>query len=100
MLTASDLSHPGAGADEYERFALTTNGYQRLGTFARCAELGNGAIARWRETGELPTSLRDLRCALFFEQRRWRHFGEQFDEETLTYVRALVEAMREIVPAN
>lgn len=96
-LTMNDLPAAGADADEFERFALTTNGYKRLGTFRRCANLGNATIARWRETGELPASLRDLRCALFFEQRRWRHFGEEFDEETLAYARALVEAMREIV---
>jgi len=35
---------------------------------------------------------------LFFEQRRWRHYGEGFDEETLRYARELVGAMRTLLP--
>jgi hypothetical protein len=42
---------------------------------------------------ELPGSLGDLRCCLFFEQRRWRHYGYGFDEETQRYARELVGAM-------
>ena len=79
--------------DEIHRFALTTNGFERMGSFKRCADLANNAIKRWRENGDLPKSLRDLRCCLFFEQRRWHHFGYGFDEETLRYAMALVEAI-------
>lgn len=91
---------PSAASDEQtlHEFALTTNGYERMGTFQRCASLGNSAIERWRQTGELPHSLRDLRCCLFFEQRRWRHSGYPFDEETMRYARALCEAIRSKVP--
>ncbi len=38
--------------------------------------------------------LDDLRTCLFFEQRRWRHFDRHPDEKSMTYIRALVEAVR------
>jgi hypothetical protein len=93
-LTQKDLPSAGADEDVLQAFALTTNGYERMGSFHRCAELANAALASWRATGKLPDSLGDLRGCLFFEQRRWRHFGYGFDEETLRYARELVEAMR------
>lgn len=57
-------------------------------------EMANTALERWRETGVIPETLREQRCCLFFEQRRWHHFGHGFDEETMKYARALVAAMR------
>ncbi len=68
-----------------------------MGSFDACAKLANAALERWRRTGKLPRSLGDLRCCLFFEQRRWRHYGYGFDEATLRYARELVGAMRELV---
>ena len=96
-LTVDDLPRPDAPEDAYHRFALTTDGYERMGLFAACSRLADEALARWRRSGELPGSLRDLRCCLFFEQRRWRHFGYGFDEETFDYVRALVPEMRRLL---
>ena len=78
-------------------FALTTNGYERMGSSARCGALANAAFDAWRNEQRLPLTLRELRCCLFFEQRRWHHYGYGFDDETLAYVRELVEAIRERV---
>jgi hypothetical protein len=96
-LKQSDLPATDAGGQAYQQFALTTNGYKRMGSFERCGALANGALENWRATRELPTTLADLRCCLFFEQRRWHHFGSGFDEETLQYVQALVTGMRPLV---
>jgi len=96
-LSRSDLPADDAPEDAYHRFALTTDGYERMGSFERCGELANRALERWTEGRELPTDLRDLRCCLFFEQRRWHHHGYGFDEEAFEYVRALVGAMRSTV---
>jgi hypothetical protein len=93
-LTLEDLPAADADEDALQAFALTTNGYERMGSFEACAELAEAAIARWRATGELPQSLGEARCCLFFEQRRWRHYGYGFDDETLRYARELVNAMR------
>jgi hypothetical protein len=93
---------PASDSDELaiHEFALTTNGYERMGSSRRLAELANNAIEQWQTRGELPATLRELRCCLFFEQRRWHHYGYGFDDEALEYVRALIAAMRPLVEAN
>ena len=48
----------------------------------------------------MPAALADLRACLFFEQRRWHHFGDTPDEESMTYIWALVEAIRNRVLAG
>lgn len=96
-LRASDLPAPDADEHALHEFALTLDGYTAAGSFARAAAVANGAIERWRRSGELPTQLDELRTCLFFESRRWRHFGEGFDEETRRYAWALVDAMRPLV---
>jgi hypothetical protein len=89
-LQPEDVPSADAEEDALHRFALSFNGYEENGSFRRCARIANEALARWRETEELPEDLDDLRTSLFFEQRRWHHFGYGFDEVTMTYVRALV----------
>ncbi len=42
-------------------------------------------------------TLAELRTCLFFEQRRWRHYGENPDEVALSEIRKLVDAIRERV---
>jgi hypothetical protein len=74
-------------------FALTYDGYA-AGGFHRCAKVGNAAQAEYVATGALPSTLDDLRTCLFFEQRRWRHFDRHPEEESMTYIRALLEAIR------
>jgi len=96
-LRFADVPAPDASEDEIQRFALTTNGYERLGTFDRCATLANSALEVWRREQLLPETLGELRCCLFFEQRRWRHFGYPFDDETLAYVRALIAKIRDLL---
>lgn len=93
-LTLDDLPAPDAREDAYHTFALSMSGYERTGSFADCAELANTALEQWLSSGSLPQTLRDLRCALFFEQRRWHHYGEGFDEQAFVYVKALVSAIR------
>jgi len=87
---------PVAGADwgTLGQFALTYPGYDRAGSFDLCAEVANRAAQVYSRLGSLPTSLDELRGCLFFEQRRWRHFGEDPDEPTMNYLHSLVEAIR------
>jgi hypothetical protein len=99
-LTASDVPAPDAGWQEIGRFALSFNGYEWWGSFQKCAEVANLAVKTYRESGVLPESLTDLRTCLFFEQRRWRHFGFDPDEEAMRYISALLEAIRESVLAG
>lgn len=88
---------PDADWDEIQDFALSYDGYGaftdgpiELGPIANC-------IARqWRASGELPDDLHLLRSALYFEQRRYRHFGWAPEGVALDYIRALVTRIREI----
>lgn len=77
-------------------FALTYNGYQRRGGSQGAGDLANRALARYEEAGELPEDMDDLRCALFFEQRRWRHYGYDPSPADQRYFRALVRRISEI----
>lgn len=84
-LKLTDLPACGAGWNDISEFALTFNGYRELGSFDQCAEIAN---ARRHD------SLTDLRTCLFFEQRRFRHCGEEPDEDDIQYIHALIEKIR------
>jgi len=60
----------------------------------QCARIANAAADRYSQEGELPESLDELRTCLFFEQRRWHHFGATPDGEAQRYFAALLEAIR------
>jgi hypothetical protein len=84
-LMLADIPQADADWDVIGEFALTYDGYKAWGSFEKCAEIANA-----RRDG----SLADLRTCLFFEQRRWRHFGDDPDRETMSYIRGLVEQIR------
>ena len=84
-LRLEKLPPQNASWDCIQRFALTFDGYRYCGPFDRCAEIAN---ARRHET------VTDLRTCLYFEQRRWRHFGYAPEGDALRYLRYLVEQIR------
>ena len=90
-LTLRHLPGPSADIDSLLRFALTFSGYDHCGSFEACAEIAN---AKKHDT------LSDLRACLFFEQRRWHHFGDMPDDEELKYCRVIVEKIRQKVRAG
>lgn len=92
----AEVPPPDAPLGELWRFALTFNGYERLGGFEATAELANGARERWNLQSTLPAALDEARCALFFEQRRWRHFGYDPAGEDEQYIRALVQRVLDL----
>lgn len=67
-------------------FSLTFDGYKECGSLEACAEIANARRC---------STLTELRICLFFEQRRWRHFDETPDGETMAYLRSLVEKIRD-----
>ena len=69
-------------------FALTFDGYEACGSFDACAEIANARRCN---------TLTELRICLFFEQRRWRHFDDTPDAETMVYIRSIVEKIRDKV---
>jgi hypothetical protein len=78
---------PAPDADWYEvsMFALKFDGYKECGSTEACAAIANAG---------LDTTLTQLRICLFFEDRRWRHFGESPDAGGMVYIRSLVEKIR------
>jgi hypothetical protein len=77
-------------------FALSYNAYDRDGGFDGAARLGNDRAKRWATDGSLPDDLAVARAALFFEQRRYRHFDADPANGDERYVRALVHIITEL----
>lgn len=59
-------------------YGLTAGGYdyarEQWGT--ECGDLANEKLKQYNETGKWEGTFEELRCCLFFEQRRYHHFGE------------------------
>ncbi|MBN2004324.1 MAG: hypothetical protein JXA21_13295 [Anaerolineae bacterium] len=91
---------PDADWGDVGEFALSFDGYAHWGSFDRCAEIGNRGKQNYDDQGELPASLTELRTCLFFEQRRFRHYGVSPEGADLGYIRALVAAIRDKVLAQ
>ena len=84
-LTSADIPPPHAEWECISEFALTFGGYERHGSFEACANIAN---AKRNQT------LTELRTCLFFEQRRWHHFGETPNSEAMLYIWDIVERIR------
>lgn len=67
-------------------FGATFHGYEYWGSFEECAKIANN---------KQQNTITELRTCLFFEGRRWRHFGETPNEEAQKYWRDLVRKIRE-----
>lgn len=101
----SEIPVPGPEApwSEVWRFALSWNGYIRHGAFEAVAEVAKAARDGWKESGVLSQNLPELRTALFFEQRAYRHSdqmlagpaqGSEGPEEE--YLRALLRRIADL----
>jgi hypothetical protein len=90
QLTLADLPPADADWGAILPFAHSFDGYTAWGSFEACAEIAN---ARRHD------SLAELRTCLFFEARRWRHFGHDPDAEAMAYIRGVLEAIRARVTA-
>ncbi|MDB5300421.1 MAG: hypothetical protein JWO87_2084 [Phycisphaerales bacterium] len=84
-LSVTDVPDESADWQAISLFALTFNGYEANGSLENCAAIAN---ERRNET------LSDLRTCLFFEQRRWRHYGDEPDDKAMAYIRYLLEQIR------
>lgn len=80
-----------------QRYALRVNGYEAAGSAERCADIANELLARYEQEGAgiiETTSTDHLRWSLFFEQRRWRHYGWAPDERAMEYILNIVATLR------
>jgi hypothetical protein len=76
-------------------FAHTIDGYKAIGR-KECAELANRAKAEFlKDAVSIQTlSLKELRFCLFFEQRRFNHFGHEPVGADRIFINALLEAIQ------
>lgn len=80
--------------DHSVEIAHWINGYEvspQLG-FGEVAVLANGVAQGVAGGGELPDKLEVLWLCLFFEHRRWRHFGTDPKDEDRVYLNLLCQA--------
>lgn len=89
-LRPSDIPGPQATYPEIARFAVTYYGYEAFPD-GRCCDIANARQHR---------SLDEMRACLFFEQRRYRHFGEEPRPVDKIYLRDLVEKIRAVVQGS
>ena len=77
-------------------YALTLDGYAyTIRELKReCGDLANERLNIFEKTGAWEGSFEELRCCLFFEQRRWRHFGIDPEGTELLKVQKLFLAVR------
>jgi hypothetical protein len=100
-LRESDLPSSEADFDyTWNKFALTFDGYAHWGSTGKCAQIANESAEEFRRSGTLPETLTDLRTCLFFEQRRWHHFGTEIDPQSMAYIKALVASIRTTLQAG
>ncbi|HUI03931.1 MAG TPA: hypothetical protein VLZ77_10340, partial [Acidimicrobiales bacterium] len=93
-LGPDDIPVRGDSSDALAEFALSYDGYAYWDDLP---ELANRVLQRWTRDRSLPATLDELRGCLFYEQRRWHHFGEDPAGRSARYMWAVVEAIDELV---
>jgi len=93
-LSPAAVPAEGDDWDRLNEFALTYDGYAY---WDNLPELARRAVARWTRDGSLPGTLDELRACLFYEQRRWHHFGAVPRGRAGTYLWALATEVRTLV---
>ena len=87
-LSMADIPAVDADWETICEFSRSFNGYVVHGSQENCAEIANA------RRGD---SLTDLRTCLFYERIRWRYRGDEPDDETMKYIRGLVEKISDCV---
>ena len=94
-LHPGDVPGPDAAWDDVVEFGHRYHAYRVAGSLQRVAGLTLDAHERWTRDGTLPEDLPRLRLALFHTVRATH--GDQPDEDTRTWARALLGAIRDRV---
>jgi len=84
-------------ADGWERLNEFALGYDGYAYWDNLPELAHRSLAQWTRTGSGPETLDELRACLFYEQRRWHHFGDTPSGRSAQYLWALADAIRDLV---
>jgi hypothetical protein len=90
-LAATEIPRRVDSWDTVSDFALSYDGYEYWDDLP---ELARRVLQRWTRSRTLPDTLDELRGCLFYEQRRWHHFGEDPSGRSAEYMRAVIDAIR------
>ena len=82
--------------EQFTSFALALNWYEVFGD--ELGTLANRELERFERGEPLAGDVDLLRTCLFFEQRRWRHFGVEPDGPTWSYISRTLDTLRELLP--
>lgn len=80
--------------EESARLAHLVNGYDIAGSFEALSAFANGRTEQARLSGKWEGDALELWLCLFFEHRRWRHFGTKPEGEELQLLDRLCETLR------
>jgi hypothetical protein len=83
--------------DAVSSFSLSYDGYAY---WDDVSELATRWTRSWTRLHALPTSIDEVRACLFYEQRRWHHFGEEPNGRGERYIWALLDTLRSLVAAR
>jgi hypothetical protein len=93
-LASTEIPRRADSWDAVSDFALSYDGYEYWDDLP---ELARRVLQRWTRSRALPGELDELRGCLFYEQRRWHHFGEDPTGRSAEYMRAILDAIRAVV---
>ena len=89
-LDITTVPRRGESWDAVSDFALAYDGYEYWDDLSA---LAGGILQRWTRRRSLPETLDELRGCLFYEQRRWHHFGEDPSGRSAEYMWAIIDAI-------
>ncbi len=89
-LDIADVPRRGESWEAVSDFALSYDGY---GYWDDLSTLAGRVLQHWTRRRSLPDTLDELRGCLFYEQRRWNHFGEEPTGRSADYMWAMVDAI-------
>jgi hypothetical protein len=93
-LTIDDVPDSDAEWPEINRFALSFEGYRYWQSVETCIHVGKRCAENYQISEILPDSLHELRTGLLIERNRWRRSGMEPDDRTMTYLQAIITAIR------
>jgi hypothetical protein len=93
QLKVHGIPEHGDPWDAVSSFSLSYDGY---GYWDDVSELATRSMRRWTRARTLPATVDEVRACLFYEQRRWHHFGEDPNGRGAQYIWALLDALRSL----
>ena len=90
MFKTTPLPELGASWQEIKTYAKSFSGYRKFSKLSIVAEIANNKVKNLDLC-----SLDELRAALFFEYRRYNHFGHDPEAKELHHIHNVLSAIRE-----